>query len=45
VLGSWSVRQTDLSIAQLVQAVRKFTGKDQAGTKNDLIDCQDEGGD
>jgi len=34
VLGSWSVRQTDLSIAQLIQAVRKYTGKGQSGPED-----------
>lgn len=34
VLGSWSVGQTDLGIAQLVQTVRKFAGKDQASKEN-----------
>ena len=40
VLGSWSIRQTGFSIAQLVQAVRKFARKNQSGKENgsDLID-------
>jgi hypothetical protein len=28
VLGSWSVRLTDLSFSQLIEMVRKYTGKD-----------------
>ncbi len=34
VLGSWSVRQTDLSFSQLVQAVRKHTSKKQPSTED-----------
>ena len=33
VLGSWSMRQTDSSFSQLVQAVKKYTGKNQSITE------------
>ena len=34
VLGSWSVRQTDLSFSQLIQAVRKYGNKKQAAPED-----------